>query len=93
MPVTTVTGRVPLSFQSPGGTTAALRTFAIVPPGLRDHRWTYPSAIADGSEPPSLPGLIPGPHFRFTSLPVFSLVKILNGVALRGFKPIVPEFD
>ena len=50
--------RFPYRFQSPGGTTADLAALAVLPPGLWDHRCSYPSAIADGSEPPSLPGLL-----------------------------------
>jgi len=67
MPVTTVTGHVFLiDSRVPEGRQQLSRGLLSSLPGLWDHLRQYPSAIADGIEPPSLPGLNRIARFRFT---------------------------
>ena len=67
MPVTTVTGHVSLidSRVPEGRQQLSLGSLSSLP-GLWEHQRPYPSAIADGIEPPSLPGLNRIDRFCFT---------------------------
>jgi len=67
MPVTTVTGHVSLiDSRVPEGRQQLSRGSLSSLPGLRGHQRPYPSAIADGIEPTSLPGLNRIDHSCFT---------------------------
>ena len=58
MPVTTVTGDVSsVDSKVPEGRQQISPHALSSLPGLSSFWWLYPSAIADGNEPPSLPGL------------------------------------
>jgi len=69
MPVTIVTGHISLlDFRVPAGRQQLSRRSLSSLAGLWDHLRRYPSAIADGIEPPSLPELNRIASFGFASI-------------------------
>jgi len=89
MPVTTVTGHVSLvDSRVPEGRQQFSRGSLSSLPGLWNHQRPYPSAIADGIEPPSLPGLSRIARFCFTQ---YFQQNILNGVADRSGSMVLPR--